>query len=86
VHAAAAMVVTVLLPVAILLLPLGVVIVRRVMSPGFEPAPLLPASNARSLLPARTRPAAVVAACQLLRAPPAFLSPRFRSAGWFASR
>ena len=54
-----------------LLLPLVVLIMRRVMPP--EPK-VVPVTTAVPCLPqpARTRPVAIIAASQLLRAPPTF--------------
>lgn len=81
-HAAAPILVSAFLLVTLaLLLPLAVSIGRRVMPPEpatvpvAQPVPYLPQ-------PARTRPFAIIAAGQLLRAPPTFpaqptkLSPR----------
>lgn len=55
-----------------LLLPLGVLIARRVMPPGLGEAPLAPAAIPVRPPPARPRPAALVAAAGHMRAPPTF--------------
>lgn len=63
-----------------LLLPLGVLIARRIMPPGLGEAPLAPAAIPVRPPPARPRPAAILAATGHMRAPPTFptQSNRFR--------